>query len=172
MLLIIVYGFVSSIVLVCGIGLERLIIFSRNKFDILYYTRNFLISLLSTTLIYLFSNIFAGRLLKFMPFCLIGLLALVDKLANNIFNDKSLAPLEKNFLVGISLFAFFEAYSLLSLITILSTGFLSLIICDILVKAFYLILKQRSANYYLKLIPLILVFLGLLTVVFSSYGFL
>lgn len=166
MLLINIYTFFSSIVLMRGIGLERLMIFSHYKFDVFYYIKNFVLAFVGTIPAYFFSKI-AGRFLPLVPFFLILVLFLLDLLCDQFLQKKSLAPNEKNFTYGISLLALFECYSFFSLVLLLLAGFISLIFYDILLKSINKIIASRNTNYYLRLGSLSLISLGIIVAMIS-----
>lgn len=168
--MILVFSLLFFITLVCGIGVERALIFSRSNFDLWFYGRNFCLSVLGTSLIYFLQKYFFAPvdLLFFIPFLLIGFLLLANLLVSQIFEEKTLAKKEINFLVGISLFALFEASSFFNLILIIVVGFLSLLLCELLLKAFTALVAKRRASYYLKLGSLSLIMLGMISLIIAA----
>lgn len=168
--MILVFSLLFFITLVCGIGLERALIFSRIKFDFWFYGKNFCLAILTSSPVYFLQKYFFSLIdiLFFVPFVLIGFILFANLLVSKIFEEKSLAKKEMNFLIGISLFALFEASSFVGLLLIIVVGFLSLLICELLLKAFMQLIAKRNANYYLKLGSLSLVMLGMITLVIAA----
>lgn len=169
MILLLIYGFISAIVLTRGIGLERLLIFSKAKFDIFYYIRNFVIALLASYITYIYMiTAITSWLLFLLPLVLLGSLLFLEWIEEKLFKIKTLAKKEKNFLYGISLLAVFEAHSFASVIVLLPVGFLSLMFCDVLLKAINKVLASRPTNYYLRLVSLSLISLGIISAIISA----
>lgn len=168
MTLLVMYSFVSAIILERGVGIERLMIFSNSSFDVFYYLKNFFITVFVSVLSYFFLNL-PHRFLNLLPLFLIVLFLILELFVQKFFTRKSLAQKEKNFVYGITLLSIFESYSLFSLIVFLFVGFLSMMLFDVLLKSIHKTICERSTNYYLRLAPLSLISLGIIVTVFSFF---
>lgn len=167
MILIQAYILFSSIILLRGIGLDRLMICAHAPFDFFYYIRNFVIAILASGIAYFFMKV-TQRFIPLVPFILITLLLLLDILADVLFKNKTRAPHEKNFSYGIPLLALFESYSLLSLCIIVFGAFVCLLFYEILLKSINKIVSERATNYYMRLASLSLISLGIITALLSA----
>lgn len=164
MLLVIYYGILCSVILEHAVGLERLFIFSHSSFDWFYYLKNFFLSLIAALISFLFLRILPSIFLYCIPLLCIVVLRALETTVSLLFKKKSIAENEKNFLYGITMFALFQAYDVASLIVIIITGFLSLMVCDIILKSMNRLIADRKSNYYMKLGVLSLMCVGIIII--------
>ena len=166
--MVVVYSFIFSIVLVHGLGLERVLMHSHSKFDLKYYVKNFCLVLFIAVITYILQKYIFFNFLYFMPFVATALFFAADILLAKIFPHAVIGKYEKNFSFGLLLFVLFEATSLLQLLIIIIVGFVSLFLCEYIAKACNAIMPQRNVNYYLRLASLSMIMLGLMTLVINA----
>ncbi|MBQ7612227.1 MAG: hypothetical protein IJU92_04050 [Spirochaetaceae bacterium] len=170
LLLFLCYAFVCSIVFVYCIGCERLLLFSRLPLSVGFYVKYYIISVLSALLCFCIHIMFGYSILMFIPFFCVSITLFFDFLISRFFRINSVAPNEKNFLFGLTLFAVFEAHSFYVIFLIISIGFCSLALFDILLKSACYLINMRNTNYYLKLVSLTLIVIGCMLLGFSAFN--
>ena len=159
--MVVVYSFIFSIVLVHGLGLERVLMHSHSKFDLKYYVKNFCLVLFIAVITYLLQKYIFFNFLYFMPFVATALFFAADILLAKIFPHAVIGKYEKNFSFGLLLFV-------LQLLIIIVVAFVSLFLCEYIAKACNAIMPQRNVNYYLRLASLSMIMLGLMTLVINA----
>lgn len=166
--MVLVCSLLFSIVLIYGIGLERVLLFAHRPFDWRYYAKNFCLVLAVSSAGYFLQKYVFFNLLFFMPFVLAAIFFASEFLLSKIIPQTSIGKQEKNITFGLSLFALFEAPSFLDLLTVIAVGFISLMVCTCFLNSYNRITAQRNTNYYQRLASLSLIMLGLMMLIITS----
>lgn len=168
------FSFVSPLIFVYGIGLERLCINSNNTIShIHFYAKNFLLVFFASTLGYIFFKFLAYPLhiTFFFPLILMAILFFLEKGIDYLYEgfvyaEKHVAHNERVFTFGTVIFSLYEASDYLELLIIVVLSFLILFILTTLLRSIRKKMDTFSIENKLKNLPLLLLTLGTMATAF------
>ncbi|PIE97665.1 MAG: hypothetical protein CR988_06840 [Treponema sp.] len=160
------FGFVSPIVLFSGIGTDRLFLNSHStRVDLKYYFILIPFTVTMAVLLWTVNKyIILPLKIQFLaPVLFITILVSTTEIMEHLFKIRYKSPAEKNYSYGIIFFAVYSSISLITVITIVISGFLSLLLFSLIISHIKSKIDMGNASLSWRIAPLILISIGFLT---------